>query len=629
MGEDAFLGAVEAGRVLDRHRRARRRRQPAAARPASAAPARRRPRSCGRAPARRRWPSALAAAAPWLRDSCTMRRSISTKLPEIGRFDHVASGVTWNSTSVPLSRRVAGDQRRAVGEARPGALDDVGRRLGQHLPRRPSPRSAAAGRRTGRSAGNSVDRLRRRPGQRAAQRALAEAQPHRQQVLVIAGGGKPRAGEAHQRAAVLRPSRSAACARLSGMVPTSAMTIIAGFCSSSCGIASARSGLGGSTEIGEGLQRAADVVERRQQRLRLVGLATATAGRRGGAWSFRRARARRRPAARRRCAIEAKSLRSSNGTAISPVPAVSPGPKVMVASAMRRPLSSKAPAVTWRGAGSPGARMAVRAKPSTSFSAAVRPTMSSRSGTAQTHVRRIAGRAASRRRPRRRARPARRRARRRVAPGSVVERGGDAGIDRRRGRPAPGAARRRCSRSSAAAASNGPISALGFSAVKARTTGTPVALASAISRSAVATRRSQSARARPAIVDDQRQRRAAGRQPLARVEDRLGQRQHDQRRHQQAEQRQPPRALVRRLLASSARGRGSSAAGRLPSAASAASAAAATRSPAAPAGPTGSAGKPKASGSQLMRGHPRRSRRRRSSPCGRAPAPRRPAGRCG
>jgi hypothetical protein len=58
---------------------------------------------------------------------------------------------------------------------------------------------------------------------------------------------------------------------------------------------------------------------------------------------------------------------------MAPVAVAAPGAKVSVASAIRRPLSSKAPAVTWRGAGSPGARMAVSEKPSTSFSVAVRP----------------------------------------------------------------------------------------------------------------------------------------------------------------------------------------------------------------------------------------------------------------
>ena len=48
------------------------------------------------------------------------------------------------------------------------------------------------------------------------------------------------------------PSRPAAARAASGMVPTSAITIIAGFCSSSCGIASARSGLDGSTRSAKG-----------------------------------------------------------------------------------------------------------------------------------------------------------------------------------------------------------------------------------------------------------------------------------------------------------------------------------------------------------------------------------------
>ena len=37
----------------------------------------------------------------------TMRRSMSTKLPDSGRSDHRVSAVTWNSTIIPLPRLVA------------------------------------------------------------------------------------------------------------------------------------------------------------------------------------------------------------------------------------------------------------------------------------------------------------------------------------------------------------------------------------------------------------------------------------------------------------------------------------------------------------------------------------------
>ena len=185
-----------------------------------------------------------------------------------------------------------------------------------------------------------------------------------------------------------------------------------------------------------------------------------------------------------------KSLRSSNGTAISPLPNVSPAPKVIVASAMRRPLSSKAPAVTCRGAGLPGARVAESVKPDTSFSAAVRPTMPRLSGTAQS---RLAGSSSSSVAKASRspgaASPSASNAIEALgsACNSPATRANTAGRSTGTGR---GSATFSLSR--AAAASNGPMSAFGFSAVKASMTGTPVELASAISRFAVATRCSQS-----------------------------------------------------------------------------------------------------------------------------------------
>ena len=250
MGEDAFLGAVEAGRVLDRDRQ-----RPGAG---HQGPCIRRRRyqiavGCDHAVGRQRGGGGFgvgdrrALVARQLHDAaqhldetardrqvrpCRLRRDVEQHQRALARFG-------------------AGHQRRAVGKRRPGALDDVGGRLGQYLPR---DGDLARRREVGKRAGlrELGDRLRRRPGQRAAHRAFAGAQADRQQVFIIAGGGQPRTGKAHQRAALLDPVDQPAAAPASGMVPTSAMTIIAGFCSRSCGMASARSALDGSTRSAKG-----------------------------------------------------------------------------------------------------------------------------------------------------------------------------------------------------------------------------------------------------------------------------------------------------------------------------------------------------------------------------------------
>ena len=67
------------------------------------------------------------------RRATTMRLSISTNVPDSGRSDQRVSAVTWNKTIRPLPRRCGGDQRRAVGERRPGALGQCRVGLGQHL----------------------------------------------------------------------------------------------------------------------------------------------------------------------------------------------------------------------------------------------------------------------------------------------------------------------------------------------------------------------------------------------------------------------------------------------------------------------------------------------------------------
>ena len=99
-----------------------------------------------------------------------------------------------------------------------------------------------------------------------------------------------------------------------------------------------------------------------------------------------------------------------------------------------------------------------------------------------------------------------------MAPGSAVERLGDARVD---GRPI-GRDRARLGGTQPVARGRGveraDLRRCGFSAVKARTTGTLVRFGIGDQALGGGDARSQSARARPAIVDDQRQRVAAGRQ---------------------------------------------------------------------------------------------------------------------
>ncbi len=57
-----------------------------------------------RAPGRCRLPSQLTGGAPPSPLNATIRRSMSTKRPDNGRFDQVVSAVTWNSTMTPLPR---------------------------------------------------------------------------------------------------------------------------------------------------------------------------------------------------------------------------------------------------------------------------------------------------------------------------------------------------------------------------------------------------------------------------------------------------------------------------------------------------------------------------------------------
>ena len=186
----------------------------------------------------------------------TMRLSMSTKAPDSGRSDQRVSAVTWNSTITPLPRRAAGDQRRAVGERRPGVLGR-GRNRARPAPgASPSRRSAPACRRTGCRA-RSGERLRLIPAQAAAEDAAAAAQLHRNQLVV--GGGEPRAGEAHQHAAVVDPSASGGRGASPATLPTSARIIIGRRWSTNCRDRLGRRAALGEPHVGERVERARQV----------------------------------------------------------------------------------------------------------------------------------------------------------------------------------------------------------------------------------------------------------------------------------------------------------------------------------------------------------------------------------
>ena len=113
--------------------------------------------------------------------------------------------------------------------------------------------------------------MRRRPRQRAAHRALAETQADRQQLLVIAGGGEARAGKTHQGAAVADPVDQLLARGVGDGADVGHddhRRLLLEDLRDRLGEVLARR----LDEIGEGGKRAGDVIERRKQRLRLVGL---------------------------------------------------------------------------------------------------------------------------------------------------------------------------------------------------------------------------------------------------------------------------------------------------------------------------------------------------------------------
>ena len=464
-------------------------------------------------------------------------------------------------------------------------VDKVRRRLGEYLPRYGHVgRWRKAGKRT---VGRELrDGLRLGPRQRATQRALAKPQTHRKQFLVIAGAQQPRAGEAHQRAAVFHPFDQ----RLARAVGNG--SDVAHHDDGRLLLEQLRDRLGQVRarrfdKIGERLQRTANIVERREQQPGLVDRGLG-----------------QQPDPPALVGLVEHAHRAGMGLAVKRNRC-----KIVAQFERHHDLAGRhrfAGAEGDGGIADPAALVVKRAGRHESGNGAGRRANGG-DGEAIDCV--VGGGQADHVEPVRdrpddacRALPEQRRKGLRVVPGrqpvgedgdgrfrQFAERLGDARIDvrpisRDRARLHRVQPVARLSRGERADLRVGFFSregendrALVLFGIGDQPLGRGNALVPV-------------AGACPAIVDHQRQRLAAGRQRLARVVDRLGDGQHDKRSHQQAQQRQPPGALMRRLFLLEHAAPVSSAAGTPRSAASAASAAAATRSPAVRPGRTGSPG---------------------------------------
>ena len=182
----------------------------------------------------------------------------------------VGRGVEQHQPAAATAR--GGDQRRAVFQHRPGLGFQIRFLQCQHLAfDRHLARRLDAEERTARLEGRHL--LGRVPGQRAAEAAVAGAQSHGQQRILITGrvgGCKARAGETDQHAALVDPVRQrrpVSCGRL----PISAITIAETFWPIRAGIAVAMLASRLSRMSEKGASARGDVIERAQQRLRDVG----------------------------------------------------------------------------------------------------------------------------------------------------------------------------------------------------------------------------------------------------------------------------------------------------------------------------------------------------------------------
>ena len=136
------------------------------------------------------------------------------------RFDHSGSAVVWTSTSQPLPRFSRGDERRAVGQPRPGLAGEIERRLGQHLARHGDVVRHRRARRTGLSASKGARRAGVSQDSAPPSVRPPRRKRHRQQI-VVGLVGEMRPGEAQHRAAVLHPFDDARASRSSPAGATS------------------------------------------------------------------------------------------------------------------------------------------------------------------------------------------------------------------------------------------------------------------------------------------------------------------------------------------------------------------------------------------------------------------------
>src|SRR5262249_50771692 len=134
----------------------------------------------------------------------TIRLSISTNVPDSGRSDQRVSAGAGKKKEKPFSPRRGGPPRGPPPRAAPGGAGGAGDGA--------RPNQAAAGRVAGPRhakkrtfARKGAGLLRRPPGQTAAENTPAASEPDRHELIIA--GGKPRAGKAHQHAAVFDPAR--------------------------------------------------------------------------------------------------------------------------------------------------------------------------------------------------------------------------------------------------------------------------------------------------------------------------------------------------------------------------------------------------------------------------------------
>ena len=207
------------------------------------------------------------AATPPLRPSVEMRRSISTNSPDIGRLDQSELAVTWNRMSWPSPRRAAVTSGvpslsraqictscvRRAGSASTWRLTRTSGGMARPVNRLDSSKAAS---------GCGVDH-----DKRAAERAPAEAQAHRDQL--VAALLEPGTGEAHEHAALLHPVvhplHEVAGQGADVGHDQHGRVLLEGLAHRCREVGVLRA-----HQLGERRQRFLDVVERRQQRLRLL-----------------------------------------------------------------------------------------------------------------------------------------------------------------------------------------------------------------------------------------------------------------------------------------------------------------------------------------------------------------------